>query len=143
LFPDATTLSSLIDQAVAIDQQKNQRFHEDKLSAFTRGPGPGHDSSFSPPSAKKGFDDDAVSVIASDDQAQPSIASHRRRLTSAEKERRRIHNLCMYCASSEHTVQNCPDVPEFHKPNSAVVSAITLPPISYPLQPQISVRTEP
>ena len=140
MFPDATTLSSLIDQAVAIDQQKNQCLHEDKLSAFTRGLGPGHDSSFS--LLQKVFDDDAVSVVASDDQAQPSIASHRRRLTSAEKERRRIHNLCMYCASSEHTVQNCPDVPEFHKSNSAVVSTITLPSISYPLQHQISVRTE-
>ena len=31
------------------------------------------------------------------------------KLTSAEKERRRKNNLCMYCGHKDHTAENCPE----------------------------------
>jgi len=95
------TLNQLISQSIILDEhyweRKRERAHQQQVS--TKPPFSSSPSLVRP-----------VPVVSrpQNPTGEEPMQLRRARLTPTEREHRRRHGLCMYCASSAHTITSCP-----------------------------------
>ena len=128
-FPSAKTFTELLDQCIAIDQRnyahrkakqsaekpfKSQ--HSDAPSKSSNNTGGSNFKKFNHPNSSKPTNFNrpfnSNSNSSSSDQKRKHPSFHREPLSEDEKKRRRENNLCSYCGSSEHHVNDCPRKPQ-------------------------------
>jgi hypothetical protein len=100
--PEPTDLDSYIRLATSIDNRLQERVMERPRAARPTYPTP-TPSRGSAPATTKG--------PATSPQERGATQPKSRSLPEEEKERRRKDNLCLYCASPDHIVRNCPLCP--------------------------------
>jgi len=107
----STTLKDLIDKATRHDARKYERFQEKKNPSA---PPPRS------PNAQPKAPQPQIAEVPSTGLKVPSHTTDgtvpmeigTRRLTEAERERRRVNNLCYYCGEPGHTSFNCTKKPK-------------------------------
>lgn len=100
----ASDFEGLVDQAIALDQRQFQARREEKKSSNSAKPRPPQQGG--KPSTS--FSQQPRPQINVAPVTKPHLSYHRPPLSSDEKERRRLNNLCIYCASPKHPVEECP-----------------------------------
>jgi hypothetical protein len=130
-FPPATTFAQLLDQCIAIDQ-RNYNHRKAKQSAEksskpqpSNPPGKPNNNNGSNNFKKSNYPNSSgkstnfnrpsnsnSSSSSSSDLKRKYPSYHREPLSEEEKKRRRDNNLCGYCGSSEHPVEDCPRKPQ-------------------------------
>jgi Retrotransposon gag protein len=100
----ASDFEGLVDQAIALDQRQYQARREEKKSSNSAKPRPPQQGG--KPSTS--FSQQTRPQINVAPVAKPHASYHRPPLSSDEKDRRRLNNLCIYCASPEHSTGSCP-----------------------------------
>src|SRR5947207_11185900 len=127
-FPPAKTFAQLLDQCVAIDQRnyahrkakqsaekpsKPQQSDAPSKSNNNNGGSNFKKSNHPNPSSKPtNYNRPSNSNSSSSDQKRKHPSYQREPLSEDEKTRRRDNNLCAYCGSSEHYIDNCPRKPQ-------------------------------
>jgi len=112
----STELEDLIRRALQIDSRLYRRRLDKKTDPspqsdrkpFPKRPFQRRSHPVSIPEAPSGYH------LVPTDTARPRFQP----LSDAEKQRRRAHNLCIYCASADHVIDDCPLRPKQRKPNS-------------------------
>ena len=131
-FPPATTFAQLLDQCIAIDQRnyahrkakqsaekppKTQQPTAPKSTSNNGGNNfkkPNYPNSSKPTNFNRSSNSNSnsSSFSSSSDSKRKHPSYHREPLSEEEKKRRRDNNLCGYCGSSEHHVDDCPRKPQ-------------------------------
>jgi hypothetical protein len=136
----ASTYDALVKQAIGLDQRQYQRRIEAKsesgfsssstsqnkprVPANTRAnnlPNPSNPPKFNPPKSNP-------SNPPTPSNAKYYESKPRGPLSEEEKDRRKRSNLCVYCASPKHSIDNCPGIAA----KDAKVNILSLPPPRYP-----------
>ena len=98
-----TTLNQLISLSISLDERHRERKRERTHQSRT---------AFRPlPPSPVSLNRPVPSVPSTSTGEEEPMQLGRARLTPAERGYRRLQGLCMYCASSAHSVDSCPILP--------------------------------
>ena len=127
----AAPLHALIDQAINYDQLLFQQAREERLATPSKRELPTAATTFAtPPMAATPTSSNTVlpRPVGEGSQWRPP-------LTDAEKEFRRLHNLCAYCGKPGHGADTCGLVQRKNafQTNAAAVTNLNFPPLLYPV----------
>jgi len=115
-LPDPVTLTEAIAQAVRCDNRLFERRHETRVQGNpVRYPYPGPAQTRTPAPTTLGPIPMEVDTLSTSQPRAP--------LTEAEKQRRRINHLCLYCGQPGHIARICPA--KASAPARAVISQVT------------------
>ena len=104
-----STLNQLISLSISLDERHRERKRERAHQHHTA------TRPFSSPPTSLSRPVQVLPALSTSTGEEP-MQLGRARLTSAEREHRRLQGLCMYCASSAHSVDSCPILPSRASP---------------------------